>query len=78
MGKTIQIRDVDDETYTVLRTRAAAEHMSLNTYLRRELERLANGPTMAAWVTDAMNRDWSVPHDTIAAAIRDIRSEDDE
>lgn len=78
MSHTIQIRDVDDRTYTVLRTRAAAEHLSLTAYLRRELEKIASGPSMASWVAQATDRDWGVPSDAIADTIREIRDEDSE
>jgi len=50
MGKTIQVRDVDDRAYTVLRTRAAVENLSLTAYLKRELEAAARLPTMAEWL----------------------------
>ena len=76
MSHTIQIRDVDDETYTVLRTRAAAEHLSLTSYLRRELEKLASGPSLALWVQQATTRDWGVSHEAIMEAIRESRDED--
>lgn len=73
MPKTVQIRDLDDETYTVLRTRAAAENLSLAAYLRRELDRMAAGPTMAEWLAEATDRDWGVDRDTIVETIRDVR-----
>ncbi len=47
MGKTVQIRDLDDATYETLRARAAAEDLSLAQYLRRELTRSAATSTMA-------------------------------
>jgi DNA topoisomerase IB len=43
--KTIQIRNLDDKTYDVLRQRAAAENLSLNRYLKRVLDELAE-PTI--------------------------------
>lgn len=78
MSRTIQIRDVSDETYTELRTRAAAEHLSLTAYLRRELDNIAKGPSMALWVKEATNRNWGVPRETIAETIRELRNEDNE
>lgn len=75
MGKTIQIRDVDDRTYTILRTRAAAEHLSLTSYLRRQLDDLANSSPMADWVSAATRRDWGVGHNVIADTIRESRDE---
>ena len=50
MSKNVQIRDLDDKIYAVLRRRAAAEDLSLTQYLRRELGRLASQPTMAPMV----------------------------
>jgi antitoxin FitA len=50
MPKTVQIRNLDDRAYTVLRTRAAAENLSLTAYLKRELESFASRPTMAEWL----------------------------
>ena len=47
MPKNVQIRNLDDATYEKLRTRAAADGMSLSQYLRRELENLASLATMA-------------------------------
>lgn len=81
MGKTIQIRDVDDRTYTILRSRAAAEHLSLTSYLKRQLERWANGPTMAELLERA-DRRWReggrVTSADIVSAVRELRDEDDD
>jgi antitoxin FitA len=46
MPKNVQIRNVDDDTYKRLRARADAQDLSLTQYLRRELEKLADMPTM--------------------------------
>lgn len=78
MGKAVQIRDVDDHTYRVLRTRAAAEGMSLTTYLRRELERLASAPTMAEWLSRATDRTWGVDGEEIVRVIREGRDGEDD
>lgn len=43
----IQIRHVSDEVHRTLKARAAREGMSLSDYLKRELERIAERPTMA-------------------------------
>jgi antitoxin FitA len=37
MSKMIQVRNVPDELHRVLKTRAAAEGMSLSDYIKREL-----------------------------------------
>ncbi len=56
MGHTIQIRDVSDNAYTVMRTRAAAEGLSLSGYLRRQIESSASKPTMAELLDRADRR----------------------
>lgn len=56
MAKTVQIRELDDEVYRVLRSRAAAEDLSLAQYLRRELTRVASAPTMAELLDRAARR----------------------
>ena len=50
MSKTIQIRDVDDDVYRELLRRAAEEGMSVPEFLRREIRRLANRPSMKEWL----------------------------
>ncbi len=80
MGKTIQIRDVNEHTYTVLRTRAAAEHLSLTAYLKRELEKMAAGPTMAEWLArvDRTVPKVDISRDEIVDALHEARRERDE
>jgi hypothetical protein len=56
MGRIIQIRDVDDDDYTVLTAKAAAEGLSLTAYLKREFHRLASSPTMAELLDRADRR----------------------
>ncbi|HWE88692.1 MAG TPA: hypothetical protein VG317_04430 [Pseudonocardiaceae bacterium] len=80
MGRTIQIREVDDQAHAVLRARAEAENLSLTAYLRRELERMANRPTMAELLERADRRraeGISVNRDDILAAVRAAREEGD-
>jgi hypothetical protein len=78
MGRTIQIRDVDDQAHAVLRSRAEAENLSLTAYLRRELERMANRPTMAELLERADRRraqGVSANRDDILAAVRAARAD---
>ncbi|UDY23377.1 FitA-like ribbon-helix-helix domain-containing protein [Nocardioides sp. Kera G14] len=44
---TVQVRNVDEAAYEVLRQRAAASGRSLQEYLRLSLERLAAEPTIS-------------------------------
>ncbi len=46
----IQVRDVPESVCRILKSRAARERMSLSKYVRRELERAAERPTMQEWL----------------------------
>ena len=79
MAKTIQIRDIDDQTYTTLRTRAAADHLSLAAYLRRHLEQLASAPSMVEILERADRRrarGVRVSGGDIVSAVRATRDDD--
>lgn len=79
MAKTVQIRNLNDHAYTVLRTRAAAENLSLTAYLKRELEDMANRPSLDdliraadTWRADGVDRALVAP---AVRAQRDERGE---
>ena len=46
MAKMIQIRNVPDEVHRRLKVRAAQIGMSLSDYLKREVVRIAEAPTL--------------------------------
>jgi plasmid stability protein len=46
----VQIRDMADDVHSVLKARAAREGMSLSDFLKRELERAAEKPSMREWL----------------------------
>jgi plasmid stability protein len=72
--KTIQVRNVRDDTHAVLRVRAAASGMSLQEYLAKELDDLAARPTVAEVVERAGGRSGgSLPLPRAAARIRKDR-----
>jgi antitoxin FitA len=50
MSKMVQIRDVLDKVHRTLKARAAREGMSLSDYIKRELERSTERPTMYEWL----------------------------
>ena len=50
MPKTVQIRNIDDETYAALQRHAAFLRMTVPEFLRREVTRLAGRPTMEEWL----------------------------
>ena len=50
MSKMIQVRDVPDRVHSTLKSRAAREGMSLSDFIKRELARAAEQPTMQEWL----------------------------
>ena len=50
MSKMIQVRDVPEQVHTVLKARAVRERMSLSDFIKKELERIAERPSMREWL----------------------------
>ena len=50
MSKMIQVRDVPEQVHRILKARAAREGMSLSDFIKQELERSAERPTMREWL----------------------------
>jgi plasmid stability protein len=50
MSKMIQVRDVPDQVHGTLKARAAREGMSLSDFIKKELEHVAERPTMREWL----------------------------
>ena len=46
----IQIRDVPEDVHGTLKSRAAREGMSLSDFLKKELARAVERPTMREWL----------------------------
>ena len=46
----IQVRDVPESLHGTLKSRAAREGMSLSDFIKKELERVAERPTMREWL----------------------------
>ena len=73
----MQIRDLDDRTYEVLRQRAAAQDLSLSQFLRQELDRIAATRTMADILAEAdewRERTGGVSREAMGEAIEDMRA----
>lgn len=73
--KSIQVRNVRDETHRVLRARAAMAGMSLQEYLAKELDELASRPTVAEVLDRAGARSGGTLPLSVAA--RHVRGERD-
>ena len=50
LSKMIQVRDVPEHLHGTLKSRAAREGMSLSDFLKKELARVAERPTMQEWL----------------------------
>ena len=50
MSKMIQVRDVPDQVHSTLKARAAREGMNLSDFIKRELKRTVERPTMNEWL----------------------------
>jgi plasmid stability protein len=73
MSKMIQVRDVPDQVHSTLKVRAAREGMSLSDFIKRELERTVERPTMREWL-ELARRTRPVPAKRSAAqVVRELR-----
>jgi antitoxin FitA len=73
MSKMIQIRDVPDQVHSTLKARAAREGMSLSDYLKGELERTAERPTMREWLEETRRYKPIRTKRSAAEVIRELR-----
>ena len=75
MSKMIQVRDVPDTVHGTLKSRAAREGMSLSDFIKRELERVAERPTMREWLERTEQAKPISGKRTAAQVIRELRDE---
>jgi hypothetical protein len=75
MSVMVQIRNMPEDMHRVLKSRAAAQGMSLSDYLVQELRKSAEVPTMAEMRERLRNRPSVIPFSTEEAvrAERDSR-----
>jgi len=69
----IQVRDVPDRVHGTLKSRAAREGMSLSDFIKRELERAAERPTMREWLERAQQAKPIPSKSSAAQVIRELR-----
>lgn len=74
---TIEIRDLEEDARPVLEARAHRSGLSLDEYLRRELERAAATPTPSEIVAEARSpgSGKGLSREQILGTIREIRGE---
>ena len=75
MSKMIQVRDVPESVHGTLKSRAAREGMSLSDFIKRELERVAERPTMQEWLEQTQQAKPIRSRRTAAQVIRELRDE---
>ena len=75
MPKTVQIRDIDDETYASLSRKAAAAGFSVPELLRREARRIARLPSVHEWLERTRRRPSSINGDEIVEALDEVRGD---
>jgi plasmid stability protein len=73
MSKTIQVRDVPDSIYKTLKARAAREGLSLSGFIKKELERAAERPTMREWLERTQRARPILNKRSAAQVIRELR-----
>ena len=73
MPKMIQIRNVPDRVHGTLKARAAREGMSLSDFIKRELERAAELPSMRDWLDRIKRAKPLVTTKSPTQVIRDLR-----
>jgi len=75
MSKMIQVRDVPEDVHGTLKARAAREGMSLSDFVKRELKRAAERPTMQEWLERTRQARPIPAGKSGAQVIRELREE---
>jgi len=75
MSKMIQVRDVPEDVHGTLKARAAREGMSLSDFIKRELQRTAERPTMQEWLERTRQARPIPSRKRAAQVIRELRDE---
>lgn len=75
MSVMIQVRNVPESVHGTLKSRAAREGMSLSDFIKRELERVAERPTMREWLERAGQTKPIAGQTSAAQLIRQLRDQ---
>ena len=73
MSKMVQIRDVPEQVHRTLKARAAREGMSLSDFIKRELARAAERPSMSEWLERTLQAKPLQAKRSAAQVIRELR-----
>ena len=74
MGSMIQIRHVPENVHRKLKSKAALEGLSLSEYLLREVQALADRPSVAELQARLASRPVVRPQQSMAKAVRSERN----
>jgi len=69
----IQVRDVPDQVHRTLKARAARQGISLSDYLKNELQRIAELPSIEEWVERTASMRPIATQRTSAQLVRELR-----
>jgi len=69
----IQVRDVPEHVHRTLKSRAAREGMSLSDFLKKELARATERPTLQEWLERTQQAKPILAKTSPAQVIRDLR-----
>jgi len=73
MSKMVQIRNVPENVHNTLKARAAREGMSLSDFIKRELERTAERPSMQEWLDSTQQTKPILARRSPAKVVRELR-----
>lgn len=73
MGKTVQIRDIDEQVYAALAQRAAEAGLSVPDLLRREATRIASRPSMESWLARTRRRPSEISPPDVIRSLDEVR-----
>jgi plasmid stability protein len=73
MSKMIQVRDVPEQVHRTLKARAAREGMSLSDFIKKELERTVERPTMREWLESTRQAKPISTKRSAAEIVRELR-----
>ena len=73
MSRVIHVKNVPDDVHRTLKARAAREGMSLSDFIRKQLQKSIERPTMLEWL-DRVGRRKPIPTKRSAAQVlRELR-----
>lgn len=73
MGRTVQIRDLDEEVYAALARQAGALGLSVPELLRRQATRLAARPSLEEWLERTRRQADGPTPEAVLDALDDLR-----